>query len=119
MSSDANTFLVAAPLFLAAIVIFLLSVHVRGKILFRALAERADPELWRSLGEPQSTFAAFRDPEHRWREFIKSGEYRRRLDQDLIDQIDDNRRRTKRMLVIFAIATLLSSFRFWSHLLET
>ncbi len=108
----------AAPIFLAAIVIFLLSIHIRGKILFRALAERVDPELWRSLGAPQSSFAAYRDPERRWRKFIRSGEYRR-LDQDHVDQIDDNRRRTKRMLVIFAIAIALLSFRFWSLLVET
>lgn len=118
MSSDTSTFVVAAPIFLAAIVIFLLSIHIRGKILFRALAERLDPELWRSLGAPQSSFAAYRDPERRWRKFIRSGEYRR-LDQDLVDQIDDNHRRTKRMLVIFAIAVALLSFRFWSLLVET
>lgn len=113
MSADANVFLVAAPLFLAAIVIFLLSVHIRGKILFRTLAERVDPELWRSLGAPQSTLAAYRDPERRWRNFIRSGEYRRRLDQDLVDRIDDDRRRTKRMSVIFAIAIALLLYRFW------
>lgn len=113
MSADANVIIVVAPLFLAAIVIFVLSVHVRGKILFRSLAEQVDPELWRSLGAPQSSLAAYRDPKRRWRQFIRSGEYRRRLDQDLVDQIDDNRRRTKRMLVIFAIAIVLLSFRFW------
>ena len=113
MSSDANTFIVAAPLFLAAIVIFLLSVHIRGKLLFRTLGERVEPELWRSLGAPESTLAALRDPERRWRDFIRSGEYRRRLDQDLVDRIDDNRRRTKRMSVIFAIAIALLIYRFW------
>ena len=119
MSADANAFIVVAPLFLAAIVIFLLSVHVRGKILFRALAEHADPELWRSLGAPQSMLAAYRDPERRWRKFIRSGEYRRRLDQSLVDQIDDNRRRTKRMLVIFAVAIVLVAYRFWPLLTST
>ena len=113
MSTDADTFVVAAPIFLAAIVIFLLSIHVRGKILFRTLRERVEPELWRSLGAPESTLAALRDPGRRWRNFIRSGEYRRRLDQYLVDRIDDNRRRTKRMSVIFAIAIALLLYRFW------
>jgi hypothetical protein len=113
VSSEANTFIVVTPLFLAAIIIFLLSVHVRGRILFRTLAGRLDPGLWRSLGAPASTLAALRDPERRWRQFIQSGEYRRRLEQDLVDQIDDNRRRTRRMLVIFAIAIVLLAYRFW------
>ena len=113
MSADQNVFIVVAPLFLAAIVIFLLSVHVRGRILFSAVAERIDPELWRTLGAPVSIIDVLRDPERRWRKFIQSGEYRRRLDQDLVDRIDDNRRRTKRMLVIFMIAVALLAYRFW------
>jgi hypothetical protein len=113
VSADANTFMIVAPLLLAAIVIFVISVHVRGKVLFRTLGERVDPELWRSLGAPESILATLRDPERRWRGFVRSGEYRRRLDQDLVDRIDDNRRRTKRMLVIFAIAIVLLLYRFW------
>jgi hypothetical protein len=119
MSADANTFLIVAPLLIAAIAIFALSVHVRGKLLFRMLQEQLDPELWRSLGAPESIIDAFRDAEHRWQEFVRSGEYRRRLDQSLVDRIDENRRRTRRMLVIFAIAIALLAYRFWPLLTGT
>lgn len=114
MNADVNTLVIVVPLFLAAIGIFALSVQVRGKMLFRMLGERADPELWRSLGAPESPLEALRDPEKRWRNFIRSGEYRRRLEADLVDQIDDNRRRVKRMLVIFGIAVVLLLYRFGS-----
>jgi hypothetical protein len=119
VNTDAGDFVFVASIFPAAILIFVLSVHVRGKMLFRMLREHVDPELWRSLGAPESLIEAFRDTEHRWREFVRSGEYRRRLRQDLADRIDEDRRRTRRMLVIFAIAIALLIYRFWPLLAGT
>jgi hypothetical protein len=116
MSADANTLVIVVPLFLVAIGIFVLSIHVRGRMLFRLLSERVDPELWRSLGAPESHLQTLRDPERRWRSFIRSGDYRRRLEQDLVDRIEDNRRRVRRMLVIFGIAIVLLLYRFCNPL---
>jgi hypothetical protein len=113
MSDDASMLVIVGPLLLAAILIFLLSVHIRSRLLFRWLREQLDPELWQALGAPESIIEEFRDAERRWREFVRSGEYRRRLSRELVERIDDNRRRNRRMLVIFAIAIVLLAYRFW------
>lgn len=113
MSVDEQSLLIVAVLFIAAVGIFALSVHLRGRALLRNLQEGIDADLWAALGAPESLAQAMHDPEGRWRRFIRSGEYRRRLAPELAEQIDDYRQRGNRMLVIFGIAAVLILIRFW------
>jgi hypothetical protein len=113
LSSDEAALLVVAPLFLTAVGTWALIVHSRGKMLFETLRERIDPALWQELGAPASLRDAMRDPQGRWRRFMSSREYRRRLDTGLAALIDDYRSRGNRMLIVFGIAALLILYRFW------
>ena len=113
MSADEQNLLIVAVLFIAAVGIFALSMHLRGRALLHNLREGIDADLWAALGAPESLLQALRDPEGRWRRFIRSGEYRCRLTPELAEQIDDYRHRGNRMLVIFGIAALLLLIRFW------
>jgi hypothetical protein len=81
--------------------------------MLRTLSETVDPELWQSLGSPDTLKTAMRDRKKRWHRFIRSGEYQSKLSNDAIVLIDDYRRRTKTMLLICAAAGLLLLFRFW------
>lgn len=113
LSADQQSLLIVAVLFIAAVAVFAFSTHLRGRTLLRNLRAGMDAESWAALGAPESLYQAMRDPEGRWRRFIRSGDYLRQLDPELAEQIDDYRRRSNRMLVIFGIAALLLLVRFW------
>lgn len=113
MSTDEQTLLIAGCGYLVAVGVWALSLHVRGRTMLRILGDSVEPALWRSLGSPDSIGATMKDPDRRWRQFIRSGEYRRQLDADSISLIDDYRRRTKFMLLVSAGAGILLLIRFW------
>lgn len=99
--------------YLVALTIWALSLHARGRSMLRQVGERIEPELWQSLGAPDSINAAMRDPGRRWHRFLRSGEYRRQCSDAVVELIDDYRRRVKIMLTVFAVGGLLLLIRFW------
>ena len=108
--------LVAGIGYVVVITIWIITLQVRAKTMLRVLSEMVDPELWEALGSPETLKIALQDPQRRWFKFLRSGEYRRQLDDVAIALIDDYRRRTKTMLLICAGAALLLLYRFWSIL---
>ncbi|MDX1563058.1 MAG: hypothetical protein R3305_09030 [Gammaproteobacteria bacterium] len=113
LSTDEQSLLIVAVVYVIAVAIWLLSLQVRGRLMLRTVRKRVDPELWQALGEPDTLQAALKDPERRWHRFVKSGEYRNKLSGELVELIDDYRRRTKAMLVIVAGGGLLILIRYW------
>jgi len=112
VSSDEQTLLIAGLGYLIAVAVWALSLHARARTLLKTVGERIDPDLWQSLGAPDSIKAAMQDPERRWRRFVRSGEYLRRCDAETCELIDDYRRRTKFMLFVSAVAGVMLVIRF-------
>lgn len=92
LSNDEQTLLIAGIGYLVAVGIWALSLHVRARTMLGLLGETVEPTLW---------------------QFIRSGEYRRQLDNSSVALIDDYRRRTKFMLIVSAGAGILLLIRFW------
>lgn len=113
LSSDEQTLLVAGIGWLIAVSIWAFSLHARATTMFRQLGETIDPDVWQAIGAPDSLKAALRDPDRRWRRFVRSGEYLRKCDDGSIELIDDYRRRTKVMLFVCAGSGILLLIRFW------
>lgn len=114
LGSEEQTLLIAGILYLIAVSIWALSLHSRAKVLLRTVGEQIDPELWQSLGAPETIKAAMRDPEKRWYKFVRTEEYLRQCDDETIALIDDYRRRTKFMLLVCAAGGVLLMIRFWT-----
>lgn len=113
LSADEQTLMIAGLGYLIAVSLWALTLHVRARTMLRELSEIIEPALWQSLGSPTTVKAAMRDPEKRWHRFVKSGEYRRRCNDDAVELIDDYRRRIKFMLLVAATAGVLLLLRFW------
>lgn len=113
MSADEEALLIAGIGYMAVVAVWAITLNVRARIMLGALSELIDPALWQALGSPTTVSAALRDPERRWFRFVRSGEYRRRCSETAVALIDDFRRRTKRMLLVLAVAGILLLVRFW------
>jgi len=113
LTADEQTLLIVGVAYLVALTVWALSLRARARTMLRRLGKLVEPSLWESLGSPDSIEAAMRDPGRRWYRFVRSGEYRRRLDEEAIGLIDDYRRRTRAMLLVLAGGGLLLLVRFW------
>jgi hypothetical protein len=113
MSADEQALLIAGIGYFVVVAVWAVTLNARARIMLGALSELIDPSLWQRLGAPTSVTAAMRDPERRWFRFVRSGEYRQQCSETVVALIDDFRRRTKRMLLVLAVAGVLLLFRFW------
>ena len=116
LSSDEQSLLFAGGGYLLIAIVWVWSLAARSNILLRDIAERVDPSLWQELGAPSSMKQAMSDPERRWLKFVRSGEFRRRCSTEVIDLIDEYKRRSNRMLIILGIAGALLLYRYWGIL---
>jgi hypothetical protein len=53
------------------------------------------------------------DREHRWIRFVNSGDYRKRCGAQIVDLIDEFRRRANFMLVVLGAGAVLILYRLW------
>ena len=113
LNADAQSLLIVGVAYLGIVGIWAWTLAVRSNVLLRDLSERIDPELWRSLGAPASMKDVMNDPEKRWFRFIRNREYRIRCSSEVIDMIDDFRRRQNWMLIVVGAAGALLIYRFW------
>jgi hypothetical protein len=113
LTADERTLLIVGLGYLAAVGIWLWSLRMRADLMLGFVRDHVDAALWHELGAPESFKAAMADPERRWLRFVRSGEYRNRCGADVVDSIDDFRRRTHWMLVVLGGGAALILYRFW------
>jgi hypothetical protein len=115
LSEDERSLLFVGVGYIAAVIVWALVLGARLEALLRAVRAR-DSALWAELGSPETARDVLQDPERRWRRFIGSGQYRKRLRAEGVDEIDDFRRRARVMIAVLAGAGALVLYRYWELL---
>lgn len=116
LTSEEQSLLFVAIAYLTAVAIWLGVLRTRANMLLGKLRDGVDGELWAELGAPETMRDTLKDPKRRWWRFVRSGEYRKRLSRDLIDEIDDYRRRANLMLIVLGAGGVLIFVRYWALL---
>lgn len=81
--------------------------------LLRVIRQHEANEVWQSIGAPQTIKQAAQDPDKRWREFLRSRDYRRLCSPVTVSEIDAFLLKTYVGLTGLAVAGAIILVRFW------
>ncbi len=81
--------------------------------LLRVIQHHEANEVWQSIGAPQTIKQAVQDPDKRWREFLRSRDYRRLCSPVTASEIDTFLLQTYVGLIGLALAGAIILVRFW------